>query len=65
MTPETIKNVRQQSGLTQSECAVVVAVTRRQWQRWEAGVVMMPPTAWEWFLLTIDAHPTHRLVTRG
>ena len=37
MTPSDIKTLRAKHGLTQRECAELIHVTTRSWQRFESG----------------------------
>ena len=51
-TPQTIRTTRTAAGLTQSEAAQLVYLTRRQtWLEYEAGRRPMPEATWELFQL--------------
>jgi putative transcriptional regulator len=50
-TPEEIKAARKAAGLTQTEAAALVYVTRSAWQRWEQKERDMQPAIWELFNL--------------
>jgi transcriptional regulator with XRE-family HTH domain len=46
MTAATIRAARELSGLTQSQAADLIGVSRPTWARWEAGGT--PPTEHQW-----------------
>ncbi len=48
-TPEQIKALRGQLGLSQSQAAALIHATLRVWQAWEAGERRMHPAFWELF----------------
>lgn len=50
-TPTAIKCARLDFGLTQVEASKLVYCQSRQWQRYEAGDIPIPPAAWELFLI--------------
>lgn len=50
-TPEAVKALRNRLGMTQVECAEVIGVLARAWQRYESGDRSMAPSAWELFKL--------------
>lgn len=52
-TPEHIKQVRKQAGLTQTEAAMLIYKKLRAWQQYEAGDRKMDAAYWELFLLKI------------
>lgn len=45
-TPDAIASARRDAGHTQAQAAAAVGVPARQWQRWEAGDMGMPSSAW-------------------
>lgn len=45
-TPAAIAGARRAAGHTQAQAAAAVGVPARQWQRWEAGNMGMPSSAW-------------------
>ena len=49
-TPLEVRAARDRAGLTQAEAARMVYSSRRQWQRWEAGVHMMHPAKYRMFV---------------
>lgn len=50
-SPEAVKELRDRLAMTQVECAEVIGVLARAWQRYEAGDRSMAPSAWELFKL--------------
>lgn len=42
MTPEQLKSLRKQAKATQAECAAMISVPTRRFQRWEAGKPCIP-----------------------
>ena len=50
-TPEEIRSVRLEVGLSQTAAANLIYSTLRTWQDWEAGAAHMHPGLWELFLL--------------
>jgi len=53
-TPEKIKRVRESVELTQSECADLLYVDLRTWQKWEGDERKMHPAFWELFQIKIS-----------
>lgn len=53
-TPKQIKDLREESGLTQTEAAEMICSAPRSWQQWEAGDRRMLPGLWDYFCLLID-----------
>lgn len=51
---ERIAVARLRSGLTQAQAAAIVGVSRRTWQRWEAGDTRMPVAASQLFEIKSD-----------
>lgn len=49
ITPEEIRNLRKQAGLTQAEAAKLVCGAARTWQDWEAGTTKMHPGLYKLF----------------
>lgn len=47
--PESIREARAASGLTQSEAAALIGSTARTWQDWERGIAAMHPGLWRLF----------------
>lgn len=45
-TPDVIGSARRAAGHTQAQAAAAVGVPARQWQRWEAGDMGIPSSAW-------------------
>ena len=54
-TPQEIKQARLNAGLTQKQCADMVHVNIRSWQKWEGGERPMNLAAWELFLIKSDS----------
>jgi DNA-binding transcriptional regulator YiaG len=42
MTPDELKKIRADHGITQQQAARIAGVTLRSWQYWEAGTVAVP-----------------------
>lgn len=63
-TPDEIREVRINAGLTQEAAALLVHRTRPQrWSEWENGAVPMQPDTWELFLYKVNQHP-HQISER-
>lgn len=43
MSPEQLREWRARLGFTQGECARLIGVDHRSWQRWELGERHVPP----------------------
>lgn len=56
---EVIKQTRIKAGFSQSQCAELVHVELRSWQRWEAGDRQINGAAWELFLIKIGKRKVH------
>lgn len=56
-TPQQIKEARLDAGLTQQQCADLVHVNIRSWQKWESGERPMNLAAWELFNLKVRKKP--------
>ena len=54
-SPSTIRTTRLSLGLTQSQAGAVVGASARTWRAWEAGVRVMPASAWELFQIKAKA----------
>lgn len=52
-SPDDIRNMRTESGLTQADASAMVHNTERAWRAWEAGVNSMPPGLWELFHIKV------------
>ena len=52
-SPELIRSIRKNAGLTQQKSADIVHAGLRTWQQWEAGDRAMGLDAWELFLIKI------------
>lgn len=50
-TKEQVKEVRQQTGLTQTDSAKLIHSSLRSWQEWEQGYSQMHTGLYELFLL--------------
>jgi DNA-binding XRE family transcriptional regulator len=59
-TPEQLKSTRKALGYTQREAALMVHVSLRAWQLWEAGHRKMPPGIWELCVIKAGLHPLYR-----
>ncbi len=55
-TPTEIKNARLDFGLTQTVACKLVYCQVRQWQKYEAGDIVVPPAVWELFLIKASAN---------
>ncbi len=49
-TPDQIKAARAKAGLTQTEAAERIGMTRAAWARYEAGKRPLTPSLWDLFL---------------
>jgi len=56
-SPEEIRIVRAQSGLTQSQCAAMLHTSVRAYQQWEAGDRKMHPAFYHLFLIRATTGP--------
>ena len=52
-TPEEIRKIRKNAGMTQAEAATIVHSALRSWQQWEAGDRQMHPAFWELFKIKV------------
>lgn len=52
-TPEEIKKIRTEAGLTKTQSANLVGTRYLTWHRWELGLFKMPSATWELFLIKI------------
>jgi DNA-binding transcriptional regulator YiaG len=57
MTPSIIKDVRKQSGLTQTQAGMMIGAALSTWQAWEAGTRNMPQAKYNLFLLMTGVTP--------
>ncbi len=53
-TPELIKQVRREAGLTATQAAALVHRSVRAWNQYEQGVRAMDAAAWELFNIKIQ-----------
>ena len=60
--PQDIISARKSAGLTQTDCADLVGVSRRSWQSWESGLAYMPIASWALFLLATGQHERYEVV---
>ena len=51
---ESIKEARENAGLTQTAAAALVYSTCRAWQKWEAGDARMHPAIFELFCIKTE-----------
>lgn len=60
MTPEEIKQMRRDAGVSVSEAARMVKIADRSWQRYESGGRKIPPGLVELFCMKngLDYHKT-------
>lgn len=72
-TPAQVRAAREAAGLTQTQAATLISVSRakpyRTWQNYELAADQrdhrdIPLAVWELFLLLTDQHPTHRMIDR-
>ena len=50
-TPAEVLSARQKADLSQEEAAEVVMLTKRQWQKYEAGQAQMHPIIFRYFCI--------------
>lgn len=55
LTPELIKQTREQAGLTQTQAATLIYKGLRTWQQWEKGDRSMDPAFFELFKIKISS----------
>lgn len=53
-TPEQIKQLRLDAGLTQREASTLMLMTITGYQHWEYGMRKMHPAMWELFQLKLE-----------
>jgi DNA-binding transcriptional regulator YiaG len=58
VTPSQVCAAREFSGLTQRECALLMATSTRSWQQWESGARSMKGRDFEFFCLLTHSHQT-------
>ncbi len=65
-TPDQIRAVRLDAGLSQAECARIIgAAERYRWSEYERGIHAIDLNRWAVFLLSIDRHPIYSLKAAG
>jgi DNA-binding transcriptional regulator YiaG len=57
--PTDIAVARKATGLTQSQAADAMGVSRTSWQSWESGRANMPLAAWALWQLAMGVHPLY------
>jgi transcriptional regulator with XRE-family HTH domain len=57
-----IRATRKAARISQNEAALLADVSRRTWQRWEAGVTFMPTNVWEIWCTALSSRPVGRIV---
>lgn len=55
---------REAAGLTPEQCADIVGVDTRTWQKWEYDERKMPYAAFELFKLVTDQNPERKVIAR-
>lgn len=50
-TPDQVLSARTKANLTQPEAAEVIEVSKRQWQKYEAGAANMHPVLFRYFCI--------------
>lgn len=65
-TPEEIRAIRTDAGLSQAECSRIIGTKERyRWSEYERGLHTIDLNRWAVFLLSSDKHPIYSLKASG